>query len=77
VFKGQFGHDTIEDFQAGNGGDHDVLLFTNTSVHSFQDLMLHATEDGDDITIAIDGFGSVTLEDVSLHDLSAQNFDFA
>jgi Ca2+-binding RTX toxin-like protein len=77
VFKGQFGHDTIEDFQAGNGGDHDVLLFTNTSVHSFQDLMLHATEDGDDVTIAIDGFGSVTLEDVSLHDLSAQNFDFA
>lgn len=77
VFKGQFGHDTIEDFQAGNGGDQDVLLFTNTSVHSFQDLMLHATEDGDDVTIAIDGFGSVTLEDVSLHDLSAQNFDFA
>ena len=54
-----------------------MLLFTHTSVHSFQDLMLHATEDGDDVTIAIDGFGSVTLEDVSLHDLSAQNFDFA
>jgi Ca2+-binding RTX toxin-like protein len=75
VFKGQFGNDTIEDFEAGNGGD--VLLFTNTSFDSFQDVLLHATEDGDDVTIDIAGYGSVTLEDVSLQDLSAQNFDFA
>jgi Ca2+-binding RTX toxin-like protein len=75
VFKGQFGNDTIEDFEAGNGGD--VLLFTNTSVDSFEDLLLHATEDDGDVTIDIAGYGSVTLENVDLHDLSAQNFDFA
>jgi len=77
VFKGQFGHDTIEDFEAGNGGDHDVILFTNTSVDSFEDVLLHATEDDGDVTIDIAGYGSITLENVDLHDLTAQNFDFA
>lgn len=77
VFKGRFGDDTIKDFEAGNGGDHDVILFTNTSVHSFNDVLRHATEDDGDVTIDIDGYGSVTLENVDLHDLTAQNFDFA
>lgn len=72
VFSGKIGHDTITDFSA-NGHHHDTIELDGW-FRDFDDLRSHAHADGHDVVIALDAYNSITLEDVSLHDLHASDF---
>ncbi|MEO0750736.1 MAG: calcium-binding protein [Pseudomonadota bacterium] len=77
VFNGKkFGKDTIKDFDATSSGEK-IDLRGVSSIKGFGDLKAnHMTRDGQDVIID-DGIGNtITLEDVRLADLGADDFIF-
>ncbi len=74
VFTNSFGQDTVTDFDLSA----DVLDFSQVSdFTNFSDVMAnHAEQVGGDVVISVSSSHQITLEDVSLHSLSEQNFDF-
>ncbi|MBE1293300.1 MAG: hypothetical protein GJ677_12490 [Rhodobacteraceae bacterium] len=74
VFTNSFGQDTVTDFDLSA----DVLDFSQVSdFTNFSDVMAnHAVQVGGDVVISVSSSHQITLEDVSLHSLSEQNFDF-
>jgi serralysin len=76
LFQPGFGHDTIGDFAAGPGSD-DVIDFTGGLFGSFANVMSHAAQAGSDVVITYDALNAITLKNVALASLSANDFAFA
>ena len=74
VFRPGFGHDAIEDFQAGWGKD-DVIELSNAYSGSFAEVMSHAAQIGGDVVFS---FGSdvLTLKHTNIQDLNQNDFTF-
>ena len=78
VFAGNFGHDTVGDFFAGSGnGANDFVQFDRSIFSNFTDVLQHAQQIGNDTTITVDPNRSVTLQNVALNSLTANDFRFA
>jgi Ca2+-binding RTX toxin-like protein len=75
VFKPNFGHDTITDFSAGAGSD-DVLEFDAQLFAGFAGVMEAAQQVGNDVVIHHDDDNSLTLLNVDLNHLHADDFRF-
>lgn len=74
-FDANFGHDTVSGFATGwLAGD--VIAFESAVLADFETVMMHATQVGTDVVIAVDADNSVTLQGVQLSALSAGDFDF-
>ncbi|WP_374385200.1 Ig-like domain-containing protein [Dongia sp.] len=73
VFAAGFGKDTISDF-----GDYgaDVIEFADGVFTGFADVMAHAAQVDDDVTITLDGDNQVTLIGTKLAALHQDNFSF-
>ncbi|WP_374650062.1 Ig-like domain-containing protein [Dongia sp.] len=73
VFAAGFGQDSIGDF-----GDYgaDVIEFADGLFAGFADVMAHAAQVGDDVTITLDGDNSLTLVGTKLAALHQDNFSF-
>ena len=70
VFSGNFGNDTIKDFQASSNAvqlDHNVF-------GNFADVMSHASQVGSDVVISMDANNSLSLHNTLLSQLTANNF---
>jgi serralysin len=75
AFAGQFGDDTIEDFQAGYEAGHDFITFTADLFGSFDDMMSHTTDTADGAVITSDN-GSVLVKGVLKSALVSADFYF-
>ena len=75
IFKPNFGHDTITDFSAGAGSD-DVLEFDAQLFAGFAGVMESAQQMGNDVAIHYDDDNSLTLLNVDLNHLHADDFRF-
>jgi Ca2+-binding RTX toxin-like protein len=77
VFAGRFGHDTVTDFNA-HGKAHDFIDLSGVSnIPDFDDLISnHATQHGHDVVIDAANAGTITLKNVDLDHLSADQFLF-
>ncbi|SFT93931.1 Ca2+-binding protein, RTX toxin-related [Pseudovibrio denitrificans] len=73
-FRSDFGNDIITDFVAGEGTD-DVLQFSET-FESVAEVLAAASDVGSDTVIYVDDSTSITLKNVSVADLHADDFDF-
>jgi serralysin len=73
-FKGSFGDDTVTDFDA-HGDDHDFIdLSALNYFDNFADLKGNTTQDGDDVIIDAGSHGTITLENVDIDHLTADQF---
>ncbi len=75
VFKAGFGHDTIADFTPGAGTD-DVLQVDNTLFADFEAVLAAAAQVGSDTVIAFDAANTITLKNVGLANLHADDVRF-
>ncbi|WP_109467539.1 calcium-binding protein [Albibacillus kandeliae] len=76
VFKGNFGHDTIHDFQTG-GTKERIDLSAIDEIRSFRDLKNnHLTKVDGNAVITDDDGNTITLDGVVKADLSANDFIF-
>lgn len=76
VFRGgNFGHDTISDFNIHQSG-HDALVFTSDILASHAAVIAAASQQGDDVVIAV-GNSSITLLNKALADLVTGDFLFS
>jgi Ca2+-binding RTX toxin-like protein len=64
-------HDTITDF-----GPNDVIQFKESIYDDFADVMAHAQQVGNDVIIAYNENNSITLQNVNIGDLNANDFTF-
>ncbi|CAN0589134.1 unnamed protein product, partial [Laminaria digitata] len=71
AFDEDFGNDTITDFKPGN----DQIDLSNVGIPDMPTLLNNAEMDGNDTVITTDE-GTITLSDVDLNDLSADDFTF-
>ena len=69
VFAPGFGHDTITDF---SHADH--IEFDNHIFHDFQAIQAASQQVGNDTVITVDDHNSITLQNVALHSLHANDF---
>jgi Ca2+-binding RTX toxin-like protein len=72
IFADNFGADTVTDFTDG-----DVIEFSGNTFDSYASVLAAAVEDGDDTVIILDADTSITLNNVALADLQADDFRFA
>ena len=74
VYAGRnLGHDQIEDFEAGS----DIIQFLASSgLSSFAELQAAMSQDGDDTIIDLGNNSSITLHDIDMSDLDADDFAF-
>ncbi|OAF14276.1 hypothetical protein AYJ54_42725 [Bradyrhizobium centrolobii] len=70
------GSDTITDFAAGSGTDHDVVRFDRAMFADFASVIAAAAQSGSDVVIALGNGDSLTLQNVDLAALTANNFEF-
>ena len=77
VFAAGDGKDIVTDFVAG--GTDDRIWFTGTDLHSFADVLAHASFDAgaNTTTITYNGANTVTLNGVALANLTAGDFLFS
>ncbi|WP_434051247.1 MAG: BspA family leucine-rich repeat surface protein [Roseibium sp.] len=73
--QGDFGHDTIKDFEAG-AGTGDVIRLELTGLTNFADLLTKATDTENGVLIQIDDDNSIFLEGLTINDLHADDFEF-
>ncbi|KZK90043.1 Bifunctional hemolysin/adenylate cyclase precursor [Pseudovibrio sp. Ad46] len=73
-FRSNFGNDIITDFVAGAGSE-DVLQFSET-FDSVADVLAAASDVGADTVIYVNDDTSITLQNVSVADLHADDFAF-
>jgi len=77
VFMPFSGNDTITDFGATAGANHDILQVSRFSFSDFGDLQDSMQQVGQDVVITLEDGGSITLQKVSLANLDASDFSFA
>ena len=75
VFDSAFDNDTILGFSAG-AGRTDRIWLTDVGLSDFNDVIAHAEDIGGNAVITADGFGTITLEDISVGSLVADDFIF-
>lgn len=76
VFGGAFGQDVLEDFEVNNSTER-IDLSGVSSITDLNDLMVHHVEQrGDDVRIDAGNGNQITLRDVRLSDLDADDFVF-
>ncbi|MBP1862210.1 calcium-binding protein, partial [Rhizobium herbae] len=75
VFKPGFGHDTIIDFKAGAGTD-DKLRFENGLFGNFTAVISASSQSGANTVIRLDSDNDITLKNVTLTNLHADDFLF-
>ncbi|KZK94257.1 MULTISPECIES: calcium-binding protein [unclassified Pseudovibrio] len=75
LFEENFEHDTITDFTAGAGSE-DTIHFSEGTFGNFEDVIAAASDVGTDTVIQLDDDNSVTLQNVSITDLHADDFAF-
>jgi Ca2+-binding RTX toxin-like protein len=74
------GIDTIRDFVAGDDSGDFILLGGYAAafrVHGFDELMSYMSQQGNDVVIAFDAANQITLSNVTLGSLNAQDFAIA
>ncbi|MGJ5182003.1 calcium-binding protein, partial [Bradyrhizobium oligotrophicum] len=76
VFRAETGSDTITDFAPGSGNAHDVIRFDRSVFADYAAVVAAAQQVGSDVVIAFGGSNSVTLQNINLVDLTADNFEF-
>ncbi|NWG23285.1 MAG: calcium-binding protein [Pseudorhodoplanes sp.] len=64
-------HDTVTDF-----GPDDIIQFYSWVYSDFADVMAHAQQVGNDVVIAYNDNNSITLQNVNIGDLNANDFTF-
>jgi len=69
VFEPNFGKDVVADF-----AKNDVITFENSTFHDFHDVTAAAHQVGADTVITVDAQDTVTLTNVSVQQLHANNF---
>ena len=74
IFQPGHGNDTILDF---NRGDDIIRLVGFTSLDSYTDLSIRQQDDDTVIDLSAHGGGTITLQDVGMADLTADDFLFA
>lgn len=75
VFAANFGRDVISDFTAGSGID-DVIQFDQSLFSDFSAVLAAATQDGANTVIAYDAGNTITLSNVAVASLHANDFAF-
>jgi hypothetical protein len=73
VFKQGFGNDFINDFEEGKK-KVDVIEIHDNIFADFADVLAHSTQSGTNVVITADGVNSITLVDVVLANLNANDF---
>ncbi len=73
VFAANFGHDRITDF---GGWDADVIEFTAGLFADFDAVLAAAAQIGTDVVITVDGQNTLTLAEMQLETLRADDFRF-
>ncbi|MGC5778810.1 family 16 glycosylhydrolase [Methylobacterium sp. NFXW15] len=77
VFSANFGKDSITNFIAGAGTNHDTILIDRTDLHSFAELKAsHMSALGNDTLITVSPSDSILLKNVNIGSLSTENFRF-
>lgn len=77
VFRNGFGSDVITDF-GDSGGNHDVIMFSLSSIDGYDDLEGRIQQVGDDVLISITENDSITLQNFQMINLSVNDhFVFA
>jgi uncharacterized protein len=71
VFKGNFGHDVVTDFRA-----EDVLEFDRTVFDSYASILAYSQQVGANVVITDSATDTVTLQNVVLSSLQADDFRF-
>ena len=72
------GNDVITDFRAGSGGGYDVIdLNGSLSVANFATLLTHIQQVGANAVISLNNGGTITLNNVSVASLKANNFNLS
>src|SRR5262249_38959393 len=69
--------DVITDFVAGAGSPDRIDLTGVSGVHSLADILAHTGQIGADTVIVFDGGNTITLQNVTLSNLHADDFIFA
>jgi Ca2+-binding RTX toxin-like protein len=77
VFGHGYGRDTIGDFVGNGSAAGDTIRFEGGAFSGFADAMSHAVQKGTDVVFTLDAGTSLTLQNVQLSALSAQDFVFA
>jgi Ca2+-binding RTX toxin-like protein len=75
VFKQGFGNDFINDLEEGKK-KVDVIEIHDNIFADFADVLAHSTQSGTNVVITADGVNSITLVDVVLANLNANDFQF-
>ncbi|MCK1331317.1 hypothetical protein IVB57_23620 [Bradyrhizobium sp. CW9] len=70
------GSDTVTDFTAGSGTDHDMVRFDRTMFADFASVIAVASQVGGDVIISLGNGDNLTLQNVDLAALTADNFEF-
>lgn len=75
VFLAGFGKDTIQDFTAGAGSD-DIIAFGNDVFADFASVLAAASQVGSDTLITVNANNTLTLKNVTMANLHADDFSF-
>ena len=73
VFRGQFGHDEIDNI---DGNPRDIINFDTSIFTSFDEVLAAATELDGGVLITVDADRSVLLDWIGLSDIRSDNFIF-
>ena len=76
-FSGSFGHETIDNFAAGIGADHDSIQIALGDFGSFAALSHSMSQVGSDVVIWLGATDSITLIDVRASSLVSADFKLA
>lgn len=74
-FSGNFGNDTITDFQP-TGSFHDIIHFAHNDFANYTDLQAHMVQDDADVVITLDSADTIVLHNVMLGSLTSADFAF-
>ncbi len=76
VFGPGSGSDTITDFAAGSGADHDVIKFDRAVFADYAAVLANASQVGADVVISLGNNFNLTLQSVDLATMTIDNFEF-
>lgn len=77
VFTGRFGSGRITDFASGPGPGDVLKLSPGAAYHTVGEVMAAARQVGSDTVFNFGNLGSITLQNVALTSLTADDFLFA
>jgi Ca2+-binding RTX toxin-like protein len=76
VFGAGSGADIITDFVAGSGANHDLIRFDRAVYSDYASVLAAAAQVGSDVVISDGNGNTITLQNVDLAALTADNFEF-